>query len=166
MSYQTNRIIIGTTEIPCKTGFTINKRLDEELGSSILILPNTNISTTFARLTPVFIEIKGENQRNTYYVFSDQKVRVANDNSIYKHTITLIEPTKYLEKILVPDLQFPFPSNNEWEPYTITSALELIIESTPLATSNDQETTRLVQIGDLIKEYGEVVIPEIRLYKK
>lgn len=165
MSYQQNRIIIGSAEIPVKTGFTLSKRLDEELDSAILILPNTNINTVFSRLTPVYIELIGRNQRETFYVAGDQKTRVANDSGIYKHTISLIEPIKYLEKILVPDLQFPFPPNNEWTPYTITSALELIIESTPLASSNDQETTRLVQIGDLIKEYGEVVIPEIRLYK-
>ena len=140
-----------------KNGMVTNSKLDEELDNAILVLNNTLNNAPYAPCSKVYIELIGHNTPETYIVLQDEVVRQANNFNYYSHTLSLIEPTKYFEKIMLPNLTFRQPKNSEWTSYTIQTALQRLLELCPIYDATKQ--WRIGELGD----YASVVIPEISL---
>ena len=138
--YTTYRVLLNGNDITifAKTGVVITHRIDEELDNCILRLHNTNQSTPYEPFSVVSFELVGHNTPDNFYLLSDEVIRQANDNTYYQHNLTLIEPTKFLEKIMLPNLTFRQPQNNEWDKYTIATALAYIREQCPLYDATKQ----------------------------
>lgn len=147
-----------------KIGFYLKENLDEELDDGLLILDNTNFSTPFAIMTPVYIELDN-GVKKTYYCLNGKATRQSSHNALWSHQIVLLEPTKYAEKIMLPDLTFKQPKvEDTWDAYTIFTAIEAIIQVCPLRTTTSGGQF-LYNTSDGKTDYTKwnTVIPEISL---
>lgn len=159
--FQNYRVTINGTDVSnlIKTGIVLNEKLDEELDSGTLVLNNSLLSDPYQRFSKVFIELIGHEIPITFVVLKDDVAREANDKNLYRHTIALIEPTKYAEKIMLPDLTFRQPPRNEWERYTVISALERLRENSPIDLGYND---KYFDIDNSLQDLTQV-IPEITL---
>ncbi|MFA7171576.1 MAG: hypothetical protein WC180_06305, partial [Candidatus Paceibacterota bacterium] len=157
--YTAYKVTINGSDVSTyvKNGMVTNSKLDEELDNAILVLNNTLNNAPYAPCSKVYIELIGHNTPETYIVLQDEVVRQANNFNYYSHTLSLIEPTKYFEKIMLPNLTFRQPKNSEWTSYTIQTALQRLLELCPIYDATKQ--WRIGELGD----YASVVIPEISL---
>jgi len=139
-----------------KRGFQFVNRLDEELDSGVLILYN-GIGTVYEPFSKVRITI-GESIFN-FYIDLDEVQSLSKDEVIYQHTISLIEPTKILERYDCDNLAFTQPL--EETKYYMDDILTRINNVTPLEMLDIHEETRLFSISStLLGELSNKVAPE------
>lgn len=127
--------------------------VDETLDSAILSLKKTNLSKIFSPYIPIritFYENNIQKEQNYYLIYNDV---VEKDNLLaesYTHTLTLIEPTKMLERIMLPN-KLAFTRIEGVIEYNIADVIERIIktsiiqegsaESFPLQLESNDFTT-------------------------
>jgi len=115
-----------------KSGMTLQSKIDLELDTGSIILPFTDNAVAYTPYTPVFVAIQGLVGVNSYYIESDQVVTIGTQPVKYQHTITLIEPTKILEKYIINDMTITQPLTNEFSEYTLLDVVYRIINNFPL----------------------------------
>ena len=107
----TFNINIGGTDYTPYVPFNIKffDKLDETLDSGVISLIGVNIKT-FNILTPVTITVTNTDTNTEYVkaflISTDNSQEVPIGSGRFKHTLGLIEETKYLEGILVDSLMF------------------------------------------------------------
>lgn len=158
------KVTINGTDVSSfvKVGMITTDKLDEELADAVVILNNTNNATPYTPFSKVFIELIGHTEAETYVVLQDEVIRQANNTIYYQHKLSLLEPTKWAEKIMLPDLTFRQPINSEWTPYSVWSAIIDIQQQCPLDSS-----TKYWQLdSELVSSpYTTTLIPEISLHQ-
>jgi hypothetical protein len=147
--------INGQTIQNLKRGFILNERLDEELDSGTIIFYNA-IESEYAPMSLVEVYIKNNQTVDQYFLInSDQVLLTSKDLNIYQHTITLIEPTKLLERMIVDNVAFTQPTNVDLTRYTLTDVLNRIKDITPLETSEKHTATRRFSFNsELLNEFN------------
>lgn len=103
---------IGDINIPQKQiaqGLSMLDALDETLDTATVIIVPANRQEVFPMWENVWLTI-GETKRS--YMISEDSVDIISKQPIlFKHTVQLIEPTKYLDVIPCDNLTFTKPSN-------------------------------------------------------
>jgi hypothetical protein len=147
--------INGQTIQNLKRGFILNERLDEELDSGTIIFYNA-IENEYVPMSLVEVYVKNNQTPDQYFLInSDQVLLTSKDLNIYQHTITLIEPTKLLERIIVDNVSFTQPINVDLTRYTLTDVLNRIKDITPLETSEKHTATRRFSFNSqLLNEFN------------
>jgi hypothetical protein len=114
-----------------KSGITLQSKIDLELDSGSIILPYTDNAVAYTPYTPVFVAFQGGGL-NSYYIESDQVVTIGANPIKYQHSITLIEPTKILEKYVINDMTITQPLIAEFPEYSLLDVVYRIINNFPL----------------------------------
>jgi hypothetical protein len=114
-----------------KSGITLQSKIDLELDSGSIILPYTDNAVAYTPYTPVFVAFQGGGL-NSYYIESDQVVTIGANPVKYQHSITLIEPTKILEKYVINDMTITQPLIAEFPEYSLLDVVYRIINNFPL----------------------------------
>jgi hypothetical protein len=114
-----------------KSGITLQSKIDLELDSGSIILPYTDNAVAYTPYTPVFVAFQGGGL-NSYYIESDQVVTIGANPVKYQHSITLIEPTKILEKYVINDMTITQPLIAEFPEYSLLDVIYRIINNFPL----------------------------------
>ena len=135
--------------------------VDETLDSAVLSLKKTNLPETFSPYIPVritFYENNTQKETNYYLIYNDVVEKDTLLAESFTHTLTLIEPTKMLERIMLPN-KLAFTRIEGSIEYSIAGVIERIIktsiiqegaaESFPLQLeSNDFLTLSLIPAPD------------------
>ena len=103
---------IGDINIPQKQiaqGLSMLDALDETLDTATVIIVPANRQEVFPMWENVWLTI-GETKRS-YMVSEDSVDIISKQPILFKHTVQLIEPTKYLDVIPCDNLTFTKPSN-------------------------------------------------------
>ena len=103
---------IGVINIPQKQiaqGLSMLDALDETLDTATVIIVPANRQEVFPMWENVWLTI-GETKRS-YMVSEDSVDIISKQPILFKHTVQLIEPTKYLDVIPCDNLTFTKPSN-------------------------------------------------------
>lgn len=158
-------ILIGGVEYisKIKLGVQFIERLDFELDSGILIIPFSYVEdeiTPFTRVEMVIGDTTVE-----MFVLKDTVDIVGLSPKIYKHTISIIEPTKILEKYSCYSMTFTQPITNEWTRYTIKSYIERIRNNVPLEIESKWSATRYFDLSSDFDVLANYDMPETFLNK-
>lgn len=143
-------------------------KLSENLDSGVMSMPRLTRKSAFKRFSRVNIEIKEDSlvKRNVDYLVFGSKVEIAQRGGVnrYNHTITLIEPTKWLEKFPIGSLTFTQPL--EGTRYTMADVLERLRILAPMVRQDKIEQTRLFDYDySLLNTAGTVEAPQIFIDK-
>ena len=120
-----------------KAGVSLSFRIDTELDNGSIILPYTDNPTAFTPYTTCFVSFQGGGFYS-YLIEADQVVTIGTNPVKYQHMLTLIEPTKILEKYIINNMTFTQPITVEETnpPYTLLQAIQRIIDNYPLRVIN------------------------------
>lgn len=103
---------IGDTNIPQKQiaqGLSMIDALDETLDTATVIIAPAKRQEVFPMWENVWLTIDGVTR--TYMVSEDSVDMLSKQPVLFKHTVQLIEPTKYLDVLPCDNLTFTKPSN-------------------------------------------------------
>lgn len=120
-------------KIKLVTGFTLTEDLSEQFDSASLIVLSSSL-TPFSVGRPIFIVFpSGYENLNNQFIINTDKVSVVKLNEqgtpvLFKHTLTLVEPTALLVNMQASALSFPLLSNKKW---TIREAIARLIRLNP-----------------------------------
>jgi hypothetical protein len=156
---------IEEIELLSDSGAITIDRFDEELDTSLLVIPYTSRREVYTRLDDVTIEIhQGGIVKKKYYVISkDDVTQVSKDPVLYTHEIHLIERTKKLERFLTSTLTFTQPTDGSVR-YTLADVLERIRVTTPFESVANLDNTRLFTIDpELYAKLDEIEAPQLTL---
>lgn len=129
------------------TSIVTNDTLDETLASGAIVIPFSTQSTPFERLSEVDID------GLLFVVSEDSVTQIRKGNTpLYKHEISLVEPTKILQKRVIPNITVTQPQGEvgdyAFSVHNIATAIEV---------NNTQQTLTLVETSaskDLTKVDG------------
>jgi hypothetical protein len=98
---------IDVTSLVDINSIVTNDTLDETLASGSIVMPISTLSVPYARFSEVNID-------GLLYVVAEDNVRVIRKglNPRYRHEISLIEPTKILQKRVLPNLTVTQPQGD------------------------------------------------------
>lgn len=139
-----------------KRGLQFNSRLDEELDTSIVIINNTrqNYYEPFTK-----IKITVGSKTFNYYIDFDEVTSLGKNEALFQHTLSLIEPTKILERYDCDNLRFTQPLNGTT--YYMDDVLTRIKDVTPLEMTTKHSSTRLISLDSaLLSDLSTKVAPE------
>jgi hypothetical protein len=144
-----------------KRGFVLNERLDEELDTAVIIFYNSR-EEEYDPMSLVEVFITNNITPDYYFlVDTDQSLLTSKDLSIYQHTVSLIEPTKKLERYMVDNLSFTQPINTLLTRYTLENVLERINAITPLEVEEKHTATRTFSLDqNLLNSLDGVKAPQ------
>lgn len=139
--------INGVNATRVKKGITIVERKDEELDTSVIIVINQT-ATEYPPFSKVDIYYSSESVPDyTFLVDTDICEGLNKDSSkYYRHTLSVIEPTKILERFIVDSVAFTQPKNETVTRYTLATAIQRLIDITPMETSALHSATRVASI--------------------
>lgn len=89
------------------TSIVTNDTLDESLASGSMVIPFTSLAVPYARFSEVNID-------GLLYVIAEDNISVVRKglNQLIRHEITLIEPTKILQKRVIPNMTVTQPQGD------------------------------------------------------
>jgi hypothetical protein len=127
------------------TSITTNDTLDESLASGSMIIPLTTQNTPYARFSEVRID-------GLLFVVAEDIVRLVKktDPKQYRHEISLIEPTKILQKRVIPNLTVTQPqgdiqnyifSVNRYDDELLVNTTQITV---PLVTTSQSQDTNVI----------------------
>ena len=147
--------------------FTATFKIDEALDSAVIVIPRSELSTTYDRWTRVKLTVNiGTSKSYSFMIYSDKVAVTGHGASVrYKHTLGLIEPTKWLEKIPCGSLTFTQPIGGTR--YTMYDVVERIRNLAPFVNADSVATTRPFTIEATLQAKLEAVeAPQFYLDKK
>ena len=159
------RNLISTVKVDTLS-FTL--KLDESLDTGVLVIPRSIRKAKISRFSRVEISINdGTTTETTYWLTFSTKVEIESRgaNKRYRHTLALIEPTKWLEKFLVGTMTFTQPLRGTQK--ILYDYIERVRQTVPLVPNSLRNTTRLFTLDPTFKTKIEnVIAPQIYLDKK
>ena len=155
----TFNINIGGTDYTPYVPFNIKffDKLDETLDSGVISLIGVNIKT-FNILTPVTITVINTDTNTEYVkaflISTDNSQEVPIGSGRFKHTLGLIEETKYLEGILVDSLMFKNSlgrnySENAPDAVPLGQGVNEIVQSPNYKTVNNYGNFTVISFGEI-----------------
>lgn len=121
--------LLGNISTLAVDNISITERLSEELDSGVINIPVTSRKSKYARYSKIRIYMN--NLSFGLILWGDEILDEVKGNTIYySHLLTLIEPTKLLEKYTVPNLTFQQPLDGVY--YTMATAIERLRDVSPV----------------------------------
>ena len=147
-----------------KAGVSLSFRIDTELDNGSIILPYTDNPTAFTPYTTCFVSFQGGGFYS-YLIEADQVVTIGTNPVKYQHMLTLIEPTKILEKYIINNMTFTQPITEEETnpPYTLLQAIQRIIDNYPLRVVNTDGKIIDSISTDLQNQLAGIKAPELTI---
>ena len=116
------------------TSIVTNDTLDESLASGSMVIPFHTQKTPYARFSEVNID-------GLLYVVAEDTVRLVRKGSaLYRHEISLIEPTKILQKRVIPNLTITQPQGS-----IADYIYSIFKQQGSLLVNNTQQTLSLIE---------------------
>lgn len=147
---------IDITSLVDITSIVTNDTLDESLASGSMVIPFSTQNTPYARFSEVSID-------GLLYVIAEDTVRLVRKGSnLYRHEISLIEPTKILQKRVIPNLTVTQPKGGIANfVYTVSRDIDNTVTNTletlQLTTTSISQDTNIVD-GVTLKNTNEYQI--------
>jgi hypothetical protein len=153
-------ILLNNTDITSLvdiTSITTNDTLDESLASGSMIIPLSTQNTPYARFSEVNID-------GLLYVVAEDVVKLVKKTTpkLYRHEITLIEPTKILQKRVIPNITVTQPQGDYTQyVFSIYKATNVSVDNTlqtlSLSLSSPPQDTSIIN-GLTLKNLNEYEI--------
>lgn len=143
------------------TGFSFVEKLDDSLDIGTMVIRPTTSSEPYDMFN--WIEVYDDTTLLYSMRIGGDNVKLLSKNPLrYEHTLTLVEHTKILERFLISGKTFTQPTTPTIR-YYLYDVIEDLINTTPLETSNNLSTTRLITLpssGALYTLLTTTVSPE------
>lgn len=110
-------------------GVSIIKKLDESLDIGTLTINDTDISEPF-NMFDIIVFYIDDIEKFSFRIASDSVVSTTKDNTLFSHTITLVEHTKLLERYFITGKTFTQPKNGTR--YTLYDVVNILRLTNPL----------------------------------
>ena len=134
------------------TGFSVVEKLDESLDIGTIVLNNTDVSTPYNIFDIVDITIDSTLEYS-FRIGGDSISVVGKNPLTYKHTLSLIEHTKILERELISGKTFTQPLSTTATRLTLWDVVQTLRNTVPLETNNLYPSTRLFGIPITLQTY-------------
>ena len=142
--------------------FQITERKDEELDSGVIVIVS-NRAEQYDPFTKVEILLNNVSVDYTFIIDSDQVILLKKDEPYYyQHTISLIEPTKILERIIVDNISFTQPRNEAVVRYYMDDVLIRLRDITPLRKLSEINNYAFDFDVNLLNELSTIPAPQFR----
>lgn len=142
--------------------FQITERKDEELDSGVIVIVSTR-AEQYDPFTKVEILMNDVDVDYTFLIDSDQVILLKKDSPFYyQHTISMIEPTKILERIIVDNISFTQPRNEAVVRYYMDDVLIRLRDITPLRKLSEINNYAFTFDSALLTQLETIPAPQFR----
>lgn len=159
--------IYGIGTVKCES-ITQTLKIDEALDSALLKIPRSTRKESYPRFSEMSIVVSdGTNTETSYWIIYGDQVQVSalGQDTRYDHILSLMEPTKMLEKYPVGSLTFTQPLGGT--KYTLKGVLDRILALSPFVIADDIATTRVCTVDSTLDDYLDTITaPQMFLDKK
>lgn len=149
-------------------GLSETLKIDEALDSAVLTIPRSTRKENYRRFAPLHIVVSdGTNSIDRWYVTYQTKSELESFGATprYTHTLSLLEPTKLLDKYISGTLTFTQPLGGVQK--TMKQVLDRILYLTPFVKFTNLTSTRILSIDSTFGTYmTRIKAPQIYLDKK
>jgi len=154
---------LGNIEFLHAETISIVEKLSEELDSGAVTIPVSSRATHYKRWSKVTILM--DNVETGLILWGDKvDVVIKGVTPYYSHTLTLIEPTKILERVMVPSITFTQPLDSTF--YTMADVIQRIIDVAPVEKTSLLVSTRAcVMSAALVARLNTIDAPQFFIRK-
>ena len=130
---------LGNIEYLHAETISVVEKLSEELDSGAVTIPISSKATHYKRWSKVTILM--DNIETGMLLWGDKVDNAIKGSTLYySHTLTLIEPTKALERVMTPSITFTQPLTGTY--YTMADVVQRIIDISPVEKVSLLSATR------------------------